>query len=252
MNDSQEMQEELFDAARDSESARQAAPSSMPLPPGRGVFSVDVPDEEEPPRETGAEEPPAGASSRRGGENAPARRRPATAPAVSDAEFGTQVRDLRLRSGLSIEEVSAETLIKADYLRALEEGDFDALPALVYVTAYLRRLCRLYGAGPDESDALVLQLHDHLIYEIPEHPAIKVHDLETDEREQRRIRQIVFGVTATAVLLVLILAVAAVLLFAGTGRDGKIGVPFEEELLLRLQPRPELTLSLLPAREPGQ
>ena len=99
----------------------------------------------------------------------------------------------------------------------------------------------------------MLQLHDHLIYEIPEHPAIKVHDLETDEREQRRIRQIVFGVTATAVLLVLILAVAAVLLFAGAGSDSKGGAaPFEEELLLRLQPRPELTLSLLPAREPGQ
>ena len=170
--------------------------------------------------------------------------------AASAVEFGARVRALRLKSGLSLEDVAAETLIKKDYLLALETGDFEALPASVYVTAYLRRVCRLYGADTAESDALVLQLHDHLSYEIPD-IAAKVHDLETDEREQRKVRQIFFGIIAAAVLFVIIVVVAAALLFTGRGRS-RSTAPFDESALLRLQPRAELKISILPARAPGR
>ena len=258
MNDNTE-QNELFPSsappADDADRSDGGAPRPAPPPEAETPVSFSSPpiiiddggEEEENPGK------PAARLSRRAAPSIPTRQphhHPASEPASEGAcsEFGARVRALRLRSGLSLEDAAAETLIKLDYLRALEEGDFDALPASVYVTAYLRRVCRLYGADAAESDALVLQLHDHLSYEIPD-VAAKVHDLETDEREQRKVRQILFGIIAAAVLFVLILVIAAVLLFAGHGRNT---APFDESILLRLQPRAELKLSILPAREPGQ
>ena len=270
MNDSNTEQNELFssvppadDAAREGTSA--PAPGPAPAPSlfpeaekpaavpssSSAAFIIEESEEEEEtersPRRIPRRTAPPTAS-----------RQPhhhASAPTSAEdlaaaAEFGGRVRALRIKSGLSLDKVAAETLIKKDYLVALEEGDFGSLPASVYVTAYLRCICRLYGADAAESDALVQLLHDHLSYEIPD-IAVKVHDLETDEHEQRKVRQIVFGIIAAAVLFVLTLVVAAVLLFSGRGR-GRGSAPFDESTLLRLQPRAELKLSILPAREPGK
>lgn len=220
-----------------------AREEETPVPPPAPAFIIDD-DGEEGEEETKKSAPLPPRTKR------PPHRPPVAENAGDAAEFGARVRALREKSGLSLEDAAAETLIKKDYLLALEQGDFEALPASVYVTAYLRRVCRLYGAGAAESDALVQQLHDHLSYEIPD-VAAKVHDLETDEREQRKVRQIFFGIIATAVLFVIIVVVAAALLLAGRGR-GRGTAPFDESTLLRLQPRAELKLSILPAREPGQ
>ena len=45
-------------------------------------------------------------------------------------EIGTSLREARLRQGLDFPELEQGTKIRAKYLRALEDEQFDVLPAL--------------------------------------------------------------------------------------------------------------------------
>lgn len=53
-------------------------------------------------------------------------------------EIGSSLRDARDRKGLDLQELEAETKIRAKYLRALEEERFDVLPGDTYVKGFLR------------------------------------------------------------------------------------------------------------------
>jgi len=60
-------------------------------------------------------------------------------------EIGNTLREARLRRGLDIAECEAETKIRAKYLRALEEEEFDLLPAPSYVRGFLRTYAEYLG-----------------------------------------------------------------------------------------------------------
>jgi hypothetical protein len=53
-------------------------------------------------------------------------------------EIGSSLRDARVRKGLDLTELEAETKIRAKYLRALEEERFELLPGDTYVKGFLR------------------------------------------------------------------------------------------------------------------
>ena len=53
-------------------------------------------------------------------------------------EIGNSLRDARLRQGLELVQLEAETKIRAKYLRALEEEQFEQLPGDTYVKGFLR------------------------------------------------------------------------------------------------------------------
>jgi hypothetical protein len=53
-------------------------------------------------------------------------------------EIGNTLREARLRRGLDISACESETKIRAKYLRAMEEEQFDILPAPTYVRGFLR------------------------------------------------------------------------------------------------------------------
>lgn len=52
--------------------------------------------------------------------------------------IGATLREERLRRGLELEQVEAETRIRAKYLRALEDERFEVLPGDAYARAFLR------------------------------------------------------------------------------------------------------------------
>jgi cytoskeleton protein RodZ len=54
------------------------------------------------------------------------------------AQIGRTLREARLGRGLTIEQVAQDTRISARFLEALEDEDFGALPAPVYVRGFLR------------------------------------------------------------------------------------------------------------------
>jgi cytoskeleton protein RodZ len=60
-------------------------------------------------------------------------------------EIGNSLREARLRQGLEIPRIEAETKIRGKYLRALEEEQFDVLPGDTYVKGFLRTYADYLG-----------------------------------------------------------------------------------------------------------
>jgi Helix-turn-helix domain len=60
-------------------------------------------------------------------------------------EIGTSLREARLRQGLDFPELEQATKIRGKYLRALEDEEFDLLPAQTYVKGFLRSYADYLG-----------------------------------------------------------------------------------------------------------
>jgi cytoskeletal protein RodZ len=60
-------------------------------------------------------------------------------------EIGSSLREARLRQGLDFPELEQATKIRAKYLRALEDEQFDLLPAQTYVKGFLRSYAEYMG-----------------------------------------------------------------------------------------------------------
>ena len=60
-------------------------------------------------------------------------------------EIGNSLREARVRQQLELGEVELATKIRSQYLRALEEESFDALPAQTYVKGFLRTYADYLG-----------------------------------------------------------------------------------------------------------
>jgi cytoskeletal protein RodZ len=60
-------------------------------------------------------------------------------------EIGTSLREARLRQGLDFPELEMATKIRGKYLRALEDEQFDLLPAQTYVKGFLRSYAEYLG-----------------------------------------------------------------------------------------------------------
>jgi Helix-turn-helix domain len=60
-------------------------------------------------------------------------------------EIGSSLREARVRQGLDLAELEQGTKIRAKYLRALEDEEFDLLPAPTYVKGFLRSYAEYLG-----------------------------------------------------------------------------------------------------------
>src|SRR6266511_313549 len=60
-------------------------------------------------------------------------------------EIGNSLREARLRQGLDFPEIEQGTKIRAKYLRALEDEQFEVLPAQTYVKGFLRSYAEYLG-----------------------------------------------------------------------------------------------------------
>src|SRR5918912_90680 len=54
------------------------------------------------------------------------------------ADIGATLREARQRQRIDISEIESETKIRAKYLRALENEEWDQLPGPTYVKSFLR------------------------------------------------------------------------------------------------------------------
>jgi cytoskeleton protein RodZ len=61
------------------------------------------------------------------------------------ADIGTTLREARTRQRLDISEIESETKIRAKYLRALENEEWDLLPGPAYVKSFLRTYANALG-----------------------------------------------------------------------------------------------------------
>src|SRR6202007_1870187 len=61
------------------------------------------------------------------------------------ADIGTTLREARMRARIDMTEVEARTKIRAKYLRAIENEEWDLLPGPVYVKSFLRTYGEFLG-----------------------------------------------------------------------------------------------------------
>lgn len=65
-------------------------------------------------------------------------------------ELGTRLRDTREARGLTIEDAERDTRISRKYLDALENEQFELIPAPVYARGFLRSYSQYLGLNPQE------------------------------------------------------------------------------------------------------
>ncbi len=205
--------------------------------PGDGAGAPPVPDFEEEIREV----PPA--------ENTPPP--PGLQPRISDIEgeesFGQYLRALRERNHFTIAEIANETKIKSDYLTALENEDYGSLPQPVYVLGYVRKLCSLYHVSPERADQITAELRDRLEYEVPEDITKTVIDHEVSEENERKIRQLILILAASALLVAVVLVAGGILILAGLRSSGSSPKEprFTESQAVEVQDAPKLIITEL-------
>ena len=77
--------------------------------------------------------------------------RPSAAPSPTSSlsshmpEIGATLREARMRARIDISEIEAETKIRAKYLRALENEEWDLLPGPTFVKSFLRTYAEALG-----------------------------------------------------------------------------------------------------------
>jgi cytoskeleton protein RodZ len=126
------------------------------------------------------------------------------------ADIGTTLREARIRARIDISEVEARTKIRAKYLRAIENEEWDLLPGPVYVKSFLRTYGDFLGV---DSRSLVDEYKRR--YERPADQDLRPIGARGRERERRRRRPRLGPVAA--VVLVLVAVVAALFIVGSLG-----------------------------------
>jgi cytoskeleton protein RodZ len=130
-------------------------------------------------------------------------------------EIGNSLREARVRQQLELSEVELATKIRGRYLRALEEENFEALPAQTYVKGFLRTYADYlgldgqlyvdefnsrYGEGEEPYEPVVARRTSHV------------------RRQHRRLerRWVVFALAGIGALFAFVIAAWK---FGGTGKE---------------------------------
>lgn len=66
------------------------------------------------------------------------------------ANTGEMLREARERKGVSLEKAEEETKVRARYLAALENEEYDIIPGKAYVKGFLKIYANYLGLNPDE------------------------------------------------------------------------------------------------------
>jgi cytoskeletal protein RodZ len=124
------------------------------------------------------------------------------------ADIGTTLRAARIRARIDVSEVEARTKIRAKYLRAIENEEWDLLPGPVYVKSFLRT----YGDFLGVDSRLLIDEYKRR-YERPADQDLRPITPLGRERERKRRRPRLGPVAAVVLVLV---AVAAALFVVGS------------------------------------
>jgi len=132
------------------------------------------------------------------------------------AEIGQTLREARLRSRIDMTEVEAATKIRAKYLRAIENEEFNLLPGPVYAKSFLRTYADYLGLDSrallDEYRRRYERLSDHELRPLTPRRG------EADRRGGGRRRPLLPPWLAIALVLA---AIAAGLWYLGARHGGK-------------------------------
>ncbi len=126
-------------------------------------------------------------------------------------EIGNSLREARLRQGLDLAGVEADTKIRAKYLQALEAERFDVLPGETYVKGFLRAYAEYLGLDGqlyvDEFNSRFASGEDVLPASVPV------------RRPRSRVSESNFVVVALAGIVAVTILVVVAFAFGNGGRS---------------------------------
>jgi len=125
-------------------------------------------------------------------------------------EIGNSLREARLRQGLEIPRIEAETKIRGKYLRALEEEEFEVLPGDTYVKGFLRTYADYLGLDGQ----LYLDEYSSRFTASEELPFAQ--STQPQRRRRRRVESNLVVVALAAIVAVTVLVVVGL---SGLGSD---------------------------------
>lgn len=110
-------------------------------------------------------------------------------------DIGTILKSSRLKSKMSLEEISGELCIRKIYLTAIEEGDYETLPPIPYGVGYVRTYARYLGLNPERA----VQLYKAA--SISEEPKVVEEEVVSEpEVNKGSLRHIIIGVGILAII----------------------------------------------------
>jgi cytoskeleton protein RodZ len=118
-------------------------------------------------------------------------------------EIGNSLREARLRQGLEFPEIEHATKVRSKYLRALEDEQFDILPAQTYVKGFLRTYAEYLGLDGQ----LYVDEYNSRYVGLEEESPLRASIRQPERRERRFAGGVVLAVVAgIAVVTALVIA----------------------------------------------
>src|SRR3954454_23537229 len=129
-------------------------------------------------------------------------------------DIGATLREARMRARIDISELEAETKIRAKYLRALENEEWDLLPGPTYVKSFLREYADALGL-----DGKLLVSEYKLQYEGPSDFEMQPISPRARRDRERRKRTAPGALRDVAVAAVVLLVIGGLILIGQFGGD---------------------------------
>jgi len=121
----------------------------------------------------------------------------------SVGEFFKQVRETK---GLTVDEVASKTRIRADFVKALEDGNFAKLPDQVFAKGFVRSYAR--SLGLDEEDAIhrFAQSAGAFYDKQDERERLKVRQVEEERKRQANRKAVAVAIGIAVLTLIFLLS----------------------------------------------
>jgi hypothetical protein len=164
------------------------------------------------------------------------------------ADIGSTLREARMRAKIDISEVEAETKIRAKYLRALENEEWNLLPGATFVKSFLRTYADYLGL-----DARLLLEEYKARFEPMSTAELQPYKPQLGSRRERPApRGPGRGTVITVVVILLVAALFALgkLFPSGSGDSGNAGPPRATRTTTTTK-RKTKTTPAAPARQPS-
>ena len=120
-------------------------------------------------------------------------------------EIGNSLREARLRQALDFPEIEQATKIRAKYLRALEDEQFDILPGQTYVKGFLRSYSEYLGL---DGQLYVDEYNSRYIH-VDEETPLRARSASSVGRTAPRFESSIVLVALAAITIVTLLVFAA-------------------------------------------
>jgi cytoskeleton protein RodZ len=121
-------------------------------------------------------------------------------------EIGNSLREARLRRGVDFAQAELTTKIRGKYLRALEDEQFDVLPAQTYVRGFLRTYAEYLGL---DGQLYVDEFNSRFVSGTDEHEPRTRRSAARPQRRNRRLETNVVLVALAAIAVFTVIVVAA-------------------------------------------